>query len=153
MHRPSLLSALPAGLLATALLLAPSLGRAQAESREGIYLQNQILEMRQELEQLRAAGAGRAAPPAAASRGAAPAAGQNELVAQLLDRVNQLEDEVRRLRGRVEQLEFRSNQQQQNVEKLQGDMDYRLGQLEGRPAGAAPPAAAATPLGDRTSVV
>jgi TolA-binding protein len=142
MHRPSLLSALPAGLLAAALLLAPTLGRAQAESREGIYLQNQILEMRQELEQLRASGAGRGAPPAAAPRGGAPAAGQNELVAQLLDRVNQLEDEVRRSRGRVEQLEFRSTQQQQTIEKLQGDMDYRLGQLEGRPAGAAPPPAA-----------
>ena len=61
-------------------------GLAQAESREGIYLQNQILQLRQELELLRrgagggsALGApvprGGAAAPAGPSR-TAPAAGQ-----------------------------------------------------------------------------
>jgi TolA-binding protein len=166
MHRLPLLSALPAGLFAASLLAAPQPARAQAESREGIYLQNQILELRQELDQLRAGGGARMAPPIAAPRGAAPAAGSNELLSALLDRVSQLEEEVRRLRGRMDESDYRTNQTQQNLEKLQGDMDYRLGQLDGsggtRPAApptggrplaagnppppiAAPPAAAAPP--------
>ncbi|WP_254453513.1 hypothetical protein [Siccirubricoccus sp. G192] len=122
--------ALAALLLATPLLL-PQPAFAQAESREGIYLQNQILQLRQELDQLRRGGSSLGAPPVvvAPRGGAAP---QGELLGQLLDRVSGLEEEVRRLRGRLEESEFRDRQLSQTVEKLQGDVDYRLQQLEGQ---------------------
>ena len=137
MHRHSWLSALPAGFLALGLLGAPVAALAQAESREGIYLQNQLLELRQELEQLRASGGGRAAPQPS-PRGGPPVAGGGELVGPLLDRVNQLEEQVRRLRGQVDENDNRTRQIQQALEKLQGDTDYRFTQLEG--GAAAPPA-------------
>jgi TolA-binding protein len=107
---------------------------AQAESREGIYLQNQILQLRQELEGLRRAGGGSSALGAPVPRGGGGggAAGPSgELLTQLLDRVGALEEEVRRTRGRVDETEFRNRQLSQAVEKLQGDVDFRLQQLEG----------------------
>ncbi|MCK8785395.1 tetratricopeptide repeat protein [Roseomonas sp. NAR14] len=157
----------PARSLAVALALAASLAvapaaRAQMESREGIALQNQLLQLRQEMEQLRRSGGGGGAPMPAPGYRPAPGGNAGEIVGQLLERVGQLEEEVRRLRGRAEEAEYRNRQLQQAVEKLQGDMDYRLGQIEGRggdarpdarpPAAppreappAAPPAAAASP--------
>ena len=107
---------------------------AQAESREGIYLQNQILQLRQELDQVRRGGGGAVAP---VPRGGT-AAPQGELVGALLDRVATLEDETRRLRGRLEQAEFQNRNQSQQLEKLQGDVDYRLQQLEGTGGGPRP---------------
>lgn len=113
-------------LLLALLPLAPP-ARAQMESREGIALQNQILQLRQEVDQLRRSGGVAAAP--APSRGAAPA--QGDLVSRLLERVSVLEEEMRRLRGRVDEAEYRNQQQAQALEKLQGDVDFRLQQLEG----------------------
>ncbi|SHJ52581.1 TolA-binding protein [Roseomonas rosea] len=123
--------------------LAPSgAALAQAESREGIYLQNQILQLRQELEMVRRSGGAAVAPQMAPpGRGGAPAAG-GEIVAQLLERVGLLEEEVRRQRGRAEQAEYANRTLQQQVEKLQGDMEYRFNALESRgaaPAGTTPP--------------
>lgn len=126
-----------AALLLPLALADATPARAQAESREGIYLQNQILQLRQELDQVRRGGGAAVAPAPRASSGAP----QGELVGALLDRVATLEDETRRLRGRLEQAEFQNRTQAQQLEKLQGDIDYRLQQLEGggaRSGGAAP---------------
>ncbi len=151
---------LPVALIALGLPISSAL--AQIETREGIALQNQILQLRQELEILRRGGAmaapqpstggsllgGSAAPPRPAGAAVAP---QSELVGQLLDRVSTLEQELRDVRGRAEQAEFRERQLRERVEKLQGDLDFRLQQLEGQGQrqGAAPaqgaPAAAARP--------
>ncbi|MCB4821575.1 YbgF trimerization domain-containing protein [Roseicella aerolata] len=146
--------ALAALLLATPLALAEAgPARAQAESREGIYLQNQILQLRQELDQLRRGGM---AAPVAPQRGAVPAGPQGELVGALLDRVSTLEEETRRLRGRLEQAEFQNRNLSQQVEKLQGDLDYRLQQIEGggggAPRAAAPAAPAARPASPTQSL-
>jgi TolA-binding protein len=130
---------LAALLLASPLALANAApARAQAESREGIYLQNQILQLRQELDQVRRGGGAAVAPAPSPRGGAAP---QGELVGALLDRVATLEDETRRLRGRLEQSEFQTRSLGQQVEKLQGDLDYRMQQLEGGGGGAPRPAA------------
>jgi TolA-binding protein len=102
---------------------------AQAESREGIFLQNQILQLRQELETLRRSGGSALAAPI--PRGGGGAGPSGELLSQLLDRVGGLEEEVRRMRGRLDEAEFRNRQLSQAVEKLQGDLDFRLQQLEG----------------------
>jgi TolA-binding protein len=124
---------------------APAL--AQMDSREGIALQNQILQLRQELEQLRSRGG---AAPAPVSRGSA--GGGGELVGQLLDRVNSLEEEVRRQRGRVDVLENQNRRLAEDIEKLRGDMDFRLGQGGGGGgAAAAAPARPAAPAGPPTT--
>ncbi|KAA2214917.1 tol-pal system YbgF family protein [Teichococcus oryzae] len=124
--------------------LLPLLGAvpawAQMDSREGIALQNQILQLRQEVDALRRSGGsgGFGAPVPVAPQGR-PAAGAAELTGQLLERVTNLEEEVRRLRGQLQEADYRSRTTQQALEKLQGDMDYRLQQVEqggggGRPA-------------------
>lgn len=123
-------------LLLTFCMLAGQPALAQMESREGIALQNQLLQLRQELEQLRSRG-GSLPPPVAAGR--APAGG-GELVGQLLDRVSTLEEEIRRQRGRVEVLENQNRRLAEDIEKLRGDMEFRLGQ-----GGGSPPRPAASP--------
>jgi TolA-binding protein len=121
------------------LLLATPGARAQVDSREGIALQNQILQLRQEIEQLRRGGG--IAPPARA-----PAGGAGEVVGALLGRVDTLEEEVRRLRGRADVLENQNRRLREELEKLQGDIDFRLGQGAARPpAAGAPPARPGAP--------
>ena len=133
-----------AGLLAVGLCALAGPAMAQMDSREGIALQNQILQLRQEMEQLRSRGG--SAAPAPVARGGS---GGGELVGQLLDRVNTLEDEVRRQRGRVDVLENQNRRLAEDIEKLRGDMDFRLSQGGGGGGGAAPapgrPAAPAAP--------
>jgi TolA-binding protein len=140
-------------MLRTLLLAAPLLpllmaapAVAQMDSREGIALQNQILQLRNEVEQLRRSGGGGGGyVPAPVPSGRAGGGGSSELTGQLLDRVNQLDEEVRRLRGRSDEAEFRNRTLQQQVEKLQGDMDYRLQQLENGGGGASRAAPAPAP--------
>lgn len=127
-------------LLGIALLAGPA--AAQLDSREAIALQNQILQLRQEMEQaLRGRGA---APPPAVAPGLAPpmTAGANDLVPRLLERVNVLEDEVRRLRGRTDTLENQNTRLREELEKLQGDIEFRFSQAA--PAPSPPPARPAT---------
>ena len=59
------------------------------------------------------------------------AAGGGELVGALLERVNRLEEELRGMRGRLDELDYRNRALGQQLEKLQGDLDYRMQQLEG----------------------
>jgi TolA-binding protein len=139
-----------AGLMALALAGQPSPAHAQMDSREAIALQNQVLQLRQEVEQLRARG-GAVSPPAPSARSGGAG---NEMIGQLLDRVTTLEEETRRLRGRVDEAENRDRRLAADVQKLTEDMEYRLQRVEGgaaaaRPAApaapAAPPAAVARP--------
>ena len=131
---------------------------AQIESREGIALQNQILELRREVQALAARGGGSAVAPLPPPRsGASAPAGGGELTAALLERVQQLEDEVRRLRGQTDELGNTVQRSGDEQKKALGDLDFRVQELEGRgggtrpanpPAqqqGAARPAAPATP--------
>jgi TolA-binding protein len=59
----------------------------------------------------------------------------------LLGRVAELEEQVRRLRGQLDVAQNANRQLAQDVEKLRGDMDFRLQALEGggRPGAARPP--------------
>lgn len=123
-------------LLGLGLALA-SPAMAQPESREGIALQNQILDLRRELDALRRGGAMPA--PSAPSRGSTAS---GDLVQQLLARVQELEEENRRLRGRADVADNNERQMRAEVEKLRGDLDFRLQALEkgaGRPATTRPP--------------
>jgi TolA-binding protein len=106
------------------------------DSREAIALQNQILQLRQELEMLRRGGLAPPQPQGGSSLGmtsprAPSGAPQGELVGSLLERVQRLEEDLRLVRGRAEESEFRERQLRERVEKLEGDIDFRLQQLEG----------------------
>ncbi len=131
----------PRALMLLAVLTLPVAARAQMESREGIALQNQILQLRAELQQLENGGgappAYRGAPPPVASGGGA----NGELVSQLLERVSQLEDQVRGLRGRVDQLQNAQQQAQQETAKQLGDLAFQVQQR----GGAAPAATGSAP--------
>src|SRR5579875_3547575 len=86
------------------LLLSATPALAQVESREGIALQNQILELRQEVQQLQSNGPAPApsAPMPQAEGVPAPA---GDVAAQLVVRVSALEEQVRDLQGKVDDLQ------------------------------------------------
>jgi TolA-binding protein len=132
-----------AALTLLACLCVTAGARAQMDSREGIALQNQILELRRDLQNLRdqmGRGGGGYAP---APRGGG--GGGGEMVAQLLDRVNNLEEQMRHLNGRNEEMANRLQRLSEDVNKQLGDINFRLQALEGggRPGGA--PAAIPAP--------
>lgn len=144
------LAALLLGLLA-ALPGRPAF--AQLDSREAIALNNQIAELRHEVQDLRdqigrsgggsSALGGYRAPAAPAS---APS-GSGDLTAQLLDRVSALEDEVRQLRGRMDEADNARDRMNQDLSKQIGDLNFKVDGLAGGAAGAAPgaPPADGTP--------
>ena len=105
--------------LLVAACMAPGLARAQMDSREGIALQNQILELRRDLQALQSNGG---APPPQVSRGG----GSSELAAQLLDRVATLEEQVRRLRGQVDEQGNLFLRQSNDLAKQIADLNFRL---------------------------
>jgi TolA-binding protein len=135
--------------VASALPAAPGVARAQVESREGIALQNQILELRHQLEALQAgrAGGGSVLGGQATSLAPPPAAA-GSLDAQLLDRVQRLEDAVRELRGRIDDAQNTRQQQYDALNKKIDDLAFRFdsgGANAPRAASAAAPSAVPTP--------
>lgn len=116
--------------------------RAQIQSREGIALQNQILELRRDLQQMQSQqgrqGSNTYQPP---PDNAQPAP-FGDLNAQLLDRVTQLEDQVRTLRGRIDEVDNARQRQGDDLNKQIGDLGFRLNNAGGAPAAASASAAA-----------
>ncbi len=109
------------GSLVAALCCALALpARAQMDSREGIMLQNQILELRRDLQTLQQRGG----PQPSYSGG--PSGGDG-LAAQLLDRVQTLEDQVRRLRGQLDEQSNTLRRSQESLAKQIEDLSFRLG--------------------------
>jgi TolA-binding protein len=126
-------------MIALAVGLAAAPARAQLDSREAIALQNQILELRRDLQGLQAQRGAPALPPPARRGGD----GGSEIAAQLLDRVAQLEDDVRRLRGQLDEQANSSRRQMDDLSKQVADLNFRL-QNSG-PPGTPSPAASAPP--------
>lgn len=114
---------------------------AQVESREGIALQNQIYQLRQEIQQLRdqlARGGG------ATSRGSSfgGSSTSGDMVAQLLTRVDSLEEQVRQLRGRIDETQNQMQRQNAELAKRLDDMAFQAsagGSQPPRPPAALPP--------------
>ena len=104
--------------------------RAQVESREGIALQNQIAELRQELQQtqqqVHQQGGGQAAPSYAPPQPAQ--AGGGDTAAELVVRVGTLEEQNRTLQGRVDDLANQLQHQHDELSKQIGDLAFKLGQ-------------------------
>lgn len=136
-------SLLLCGFAAALPCVLPHAARAQMETREGIALQNQILELRRDLEALRAQRGGGGGDPVL--RGPSrPSGDGGDIVPQLLDRVQSLEEEVRTLRGRLDQVENSTQRQYQDLTKQIGDLAFRVG--NGAGGGGAPAAAPAPSL-------
>jgi TolA-binding protein len=140
-------------LLLTGAIFVSVPASAQMDSREGIALQNQILELRRDMQQLQSQvgrGAVMAPSPGGSSLGGAyggapagPPGG--DMTAQLLQRVQALEEQVRSLRGQVEEIANQTQRQNAEMAKQIGDLNFQLQQGGARPSGGAPPAAAAPP--------
>lgn len=131
--------------VAAALVASAPAGHAQeVTSREGLALQNQIMALKQSMSQMQASGS-TLAPPSATP--APSSSGNGDLTAQLLDRVNTLEQQQRDMRGEIDQL---TNDLQQKTAALSKQMaDNQFAAQNGAGAGAAAaPAAAAAAKGD-----
>jgi len=124
-----------AGVLAALVLFGAPSAQAQIDSREGIALQNQILELRHQLQALRDQmgagggsnlGAARQNPPPAAPY-APPGGTTADVVTQLLERVTRLEDEMRTLRGRIDEIGNATQQQSADLTKQIQDLNFKLG--------------------------
>ena len=118
--------------------LAALPAHAQLDSREAIQLQNQIAELRRDVNGLRdqitrgggsTLGSNRVAPGPSFSGG-------NDVNAALLDRVAQLEDQVRRLQGRVDEADNARQRQADEHRKDLEDLNFKLS----NGSGSAPPA-------------
>ncbi len=137
-----------AGVAATAMLATPA--HAQMDSREAISLQNQILELRHEVEQMGPGSGGSVQPSAPPIGGQAPVGGDsNGLSAQLLERVQTLEQQVRDMRGQLDQLNNQVQQQNATLSKQISDLSFNM-QNGGAAAGAAGAAAASAASGAAT---
>ncbi|ABI62006.1 Hypothetical protein GbCGDNIH1_1108 [Granulibacter bethesdensis CGDNIH1] len=135
MARPLLAAILVAG---PAFLAAPDTASAQIESREGIALQNQILELRQQLQELGSQGRGNIVTTAPVqSQGNV----NGDLLAQLLQRVQTLEEQVRTVQGRIDDLDNRMKTQSDELAKQMEDLKYQLGGANGSNAPLAAPRA------------
>src|ERR1700722_11323802 len=131
-------------LLATLLLTATGTllpARAQVDSREGIALQNQIYQLRQELktfeDQMSRAGAPR---PPSYSPPPPQYGSSSDIVTQLLTRVDALEDQVRQLRGQNDETQNQLRRLGADLTKRVDDVAFQLNP-QGGAAQASPPAA------------
>ncbi len=126
-----------AALLATT---APAGWAQDVSSREGIALQNQILALRQEVEQAQSSRGGDGSAPAPASGGGS----SGDLVSQLLERVSLLEQQQRDMRGEIDQLTNDLQQKTAALAKQIADNQFAAQNgAGGAAAGAAAPASAA----------
>jgi len=116
---------------------------AQLESREAIALQNQIMELRRQMQTMQdqSRGGGGSGSPTYLGRGAypPPAGGGNDIVPQLLARVGALEEQVRELRGRIDETQNLAQRQGAELGKRLEDMAFQ-GSGGAAPGGLAPQA-------------
>ncbi len=109
------------------------------ESREGIALQNQIYQLRQDLKSLPGSGGPRRQRRSAARPAYAPPpqqVGSGDLLAQLLTRVDALEDQVRQLRGRIDETQNQLQRQNDDLNKRIGDLAFQINPQGGQPSAA-----------------
>ena len=107
-------------------------------TREEIALRNQIYELQQQVQTLQQQMAGQGGGSYLGRQGNAPAqtGGSNDIVAQLLARVQTLEEEVRTLRGRVDEVQNQLQQQSADLGKRIDDLTFQM--QNGQTPGAAP---------------
>ena len=114
-------------LIAQAFFALPAATPAQAQmdSREGIALQNQILDLRRDLQNLRdrapqSSLGGRTLQPTVLS------GGNSDMTATLLSRVDRLDEAMRSLSGRVDEMQNALRRQSEDLAKQVSDLNFRL---------------------------
>ncbi len=135
-------------LFAAALACTALPAAAQVETREGIALQNQIAELRQELQimQQNQQGGGQAPSNLGPPQGyqqqyqGPPSGGGGDAAAELVVRVSALEEQNRALQGRVDDLTNQLQHVQADLTKQIGDLAFKLGQAPASGAPSAEPA-------------
>ena len=109
--------------IAGMLLISGHPAMAQFDSREAIALQNEILDLRHQLQLMQRNGPA----PAYSDRSSDSSGGADPaLLSQLLDRVSTLEEQVRQLRGRLDELANQQQQQSADFTKQLGDLQFAL---------------------------
>lgn len=109
---------------------------AQVDSREGIALQNQMYQLRLEMQTLRDQ-VGRGGGSTVTGRPTTVGGGTgNDMVAQLLTRLDTLDDQVRQLRGRIDEVQNQMQRQNAELGKRVDDLAY---QMNSRAAADSPP--------------
>lgn len=143
MRLPILSPRVRAALVAAPMILmAAGPAWAQIDSREAIALRNDIYQLQQQIQvlQQQAARGGAAGPTYLGGSGGYPAqSGSNDMVAQLLARVDDLADQVRQLRGRVEEAENKIQQQGADLGKRIDDLAFQVQNGGAAPAAGLPP--------------
>jgi TolA-binding protein len=145
-------------LILAFLAFAPA-AHAQIDSREGIALHNEILELRQQMSQLQqmqseaSGGGGQSALPPPSPEGGPPISpgASGDVVAQLVVRVATLEEQLRALDGRISEVENAEHRDHDELAKQVSDLAFKLGQ-GGAPAPGLVPAAPAGELPPSTGV-
>lgn len=138
--------------LAAVLAASTPLAHAQeVSSREGLALQNQIMALQQQLSQIQSSG-GSGALPAPSATPAPSSGGGGDLTAQLLERVNTLEQQQREMRGEIDQLTNDLQKQTAALSKQVADAQFAAqngggGAAAGAAAGAATAATASAVSG------
>lgn len=120
---------------------------AQMESREGIALQNQILELRRDVQTLRNSQGSAPAPTYGGSslgngRPAQQGGGSGEITSQLLERVDRLEETVRALQGRIDEVDNARTRQGADLAKQISDLQFKIDNGAAAAPGPAPRAPA-----------
>lgn len=118
------------------------IGAAHAQmisSREGIALENQILELKQQMAAQSNTGGSALATPAPQPDGNA-AGPSSALLPNMLQQIQTLTDQVQNLRGRVDTLEHEVATQHDEINQEIGNLKFQLSQ---NGAGATPPPGAA----------
>ena len=121
-------------LIVAIVLLACSMpAEAQIASREGIALQNQILELQHQVQELQNQSRGGGGTPTFLGRGnyPTPSSGSSDLVTQLLSRVDALEEQVRQLRGRIDETQNEVQRQGADLGKRIDDLAFQVQNPQG----------------------
>jgi TolA-binding protein len=132
--------------LVLAILLLTAWPAAAQLTREELALRNQIYELQQQVQTLQQQVANQSAGGGSylgrPGYSGSQSSGGNDVVPQLLARVQTLEEEVRTLRGRVDEAENQLQQQGADLGKRIDDLKFQMqnGQAGGAPTEAAPPA-------------
>lgn len=141
MRLPMLSPLVRAALAATPLLLlgvAPA--SAQFVSREAVQLNDEIYQLQQEVQALQQQiGQQGGASPTYLGNGGSGRSGGGELVAQLLQKVDNLEEQVRDLRGQIQETQNQVKQQGADLGKRIDDLAFQV-----QHPGMTPPASASS---------
>jgi TolA-binding protein len=134
-------------VVAALLLAGPAV--AQVDSREGIALQNQIYQLRQQLQAVQdqvARGGGGSGSRQPSYSPPPPQSGGSDLLAQLLTRVDSLEDQVRQLRGRIDETQNQVQRQNDDLGKRIDDLAFQINPQNGGPQNGVGPRGPSVPL-------